>query len=309
MESGGVAPQDGAVVTGELLTENAGVELPKGVVGAVVGTLVLDTDLAGMVIMTPGSILDCDGHFIRGSTTQVGVSMADGATVRNCLISGFNTGVGLSASDGAMVDNVRVTNSRIGFYLVNGTANATITGSESDGNEIGFLFEPTVSNVHLEGNTAVRNWRSGFMMGHTNDSVLIGNTVTAGGSGFWITNSDRNQFLNNTVDGASEWFSIGVFEGSSHNLFQRNEVTGGGVAIAVNSRAADNAFEDNTLVTNTKGAHVEASAGNNNTFTGNQVTDNSHVGLWDDTPAAATKYNSNTCMRNKDADSVPDGLC
>ena len=147
------------------------------------------------------------------------------------------------------------------------------------------------------------------MMGHTDDSVLIGNTVTGGGSGFWITNSDRNQFLDNTISAASEWFSIGVFEGSSDNLFQGNEVTGGGVAIAVNSRAANNTFEDNILMTNTKGAHVEGNAGNNNTFTGNQVTDNSHVGLWDDTPAAASRYDSNTCIRNKDANSVPDGLC
>jgi parallel beta-helix repeat protein len=312
-ESGGeaseVAPADDIDAPGELLTESSGVDLPDGVVGVVVGTVALDIDLEGTVLMTPGATLNCGDHTIRGSSTRVGVAMANDATVRNCLISGFNTGVGLSATDGAVVENVEVTNSRIGFYLVNGTTNATITGSTSIGNEIGFLFEPSVSSVHIEANHAVRNWRSGFMMGHTDDSVLIGNTATAGGSGFWITNSNRNQFLDNTVHGATEWFSIGVFEGSSDNLFQGNEVNGGGVAIAVNSRAAGNTFQENLLVSNAKGAHVEANAGTGNTFIGNQVTDNSHVGLWDDTPAPGTRYDSNICSRNKDANSVPDGLC
>ena len=298
-----------AEAAGELLTESSGADLPDGVVGVVVGTVALDTDLEGTVLMTPGATLDCGGHTIRGSGTQAGVIMANDATARNCHISGFNTGVALTATDGALVENVEVTNSRVGFYLVNGTTNATITGSTAVGNEIGFLFEPSVSSVHIESNYAVRNWRSGFMMGHTDDSVLIGNTVTAGGSGFWITNSNRNQFLDNTVNSATEWFSIGVFEGSSDNLFQGNEVKGGGVAIAVNSRAADNTFQENLLFDNAKGAHVEASAGTGNTFSGNQVTDNSHVGLWDDTPAAVTRYDSNRCSGNKDANSVPDGLC
>lgn len=286
-----------------------GVDLPEGVAGLVVGVVTLDADVDGAVLMAPGAVLDCDGHAIRGNSSLVGVAMADDSTVRNCFVSGFNTGVGLSGTNGAVVENVEVTDSRIGFYLVNGTTNATITASNSTGNEIGFLFEPSVSSVRLEGNAAVRNWRSGFMMGYTHDSFLIGNTTTGGGSGFWITNSNRNQFVDNTVTGATEWFSIGVFDSSSDNLFEGNEVSGGGVAIAVNSRASNNEFVENFLHHNTKGAHVEAGAGSGNVFDGNRVTANSHVGLWDDTPSAATRYTSNDCSLNTDADSVPDGLC
>ncbi len=296
--------------SGELLTDVSDVsDGERGIAAVIVGVVTLESDLHGIVIVSPGATLDCDGHRILGDSPTVGVAMSNDATVRNCLISGFNTGVGLGETSGALVENVQVTNSRIGFYLVNGTTSATITDSEATGNEIGFLFEPSVSLVHLEGNAATRNWRSGFMIGSTRDSMFVNNTVTGGGSGFWITNSSGNSFINNTVTGATEWFSIGVFEGSSKNVFEENEVTGGGVGIAVNSRAANNTFVGNLLSANAKGAHVEASAFGGNTFSGNQVIDNSHVGLWDDTNAAATRYTSNTCLRNKDANSVPDGLC
>ncbi len=291
------------------VTASPGDGFPVGVAGVVVGSVTLDADVVGAVMMTPGSMLDCNGHSIRGESSQVGVAMADDSTVRNCFLSGFNTGIGLGGTDGAVVENVEVKNSRIGFYLVNGTTNATITTSSATGNEIGFLFERSVSSVRLEENEATRNWRSGFMMGYTDDSILSGNTATGGGSGFWITHSNRNQFVGNTVTGASEWFSIGVFESSTANLFENNEVTGGGVAVAVNSRAAHNEFVGNHLHHNAKGAHVEANSGPGNTFAGNRVEGNSHVGLWDDTTSAADRYTSNVCSLNADADSVPDGLC
>ena len=301
--SADAAPSSGFV------TPSPGDGLPMGVAGVVIGSVTLEADVVGAVMMTPGATLDCDGHSIRGETSQVGIAMADDSTVRNCFLSGFNTGVGLAGTDGAAVENVEVTNSRIGFYLVDRTTNATITASSATGNEIGFLFERSVSSVRLEENTATRNWRSGFMIGYTDDSILTGNTVTGGGSGFWITSSNRNQFVGNTVTGAGEWFSIGVFESSTANLFENNEVTGGGVAVAVNSRAAHNEFVGNHLHRNAKGAHVEANSGPGNTFTGNRVEGNSHVGLWDDTTSAADRYTSNVCSLNADADSVPDGLC
>jgi parallel beta-helix repeat protein len=292
-----------------LMTESPSGGLPEGVAGFAVGNVTLDADVVGAVVMTPGATLDCDGHSIRGDPSRVGVAMADNSTVRNCSVSGFNTGIGLSGTTGAVVENVEVTDSRIGFYLVSGTNNATITASNATGNEIGVLFETAVSSVVIEGNTANRNWRSGFMMDHTDDSFLIANTVTGGGSGFWITNSNRNQFVGNSVSGASEWFSIGVFESSSDNRFESNEVSGGGVAVAVNSRAANNEFVENYLHHNSKGAHVEASSGGRNTFDGNRVVANSHVGLWDDTASPASRYTSNTCSLNSDADSVPEDLC
>ncbi len=54
---------------------------------------------------------------------------------------------------------------------------------------------------------------------------------------------------------------------------------------------------------------MEASAGIGNSFGGNEVTSNNHVGLWDDTPSASSRYTENVCRLNADADSVPDGLC
>ena len=107
-----------------------------GVAGVVIGSVTLEADVVGAVMMTPGATLDCDGHSIRGETSQVGIAMADDSTVRNCFLSGFNTGVGLAGTDGAAVENVEVTNSRIGFYLVDRTTNATITASSATDTEL-----------------------------------------------------------------------------------------------------------------------------------------------------------------------------
>jgi len=275
----------------------------------VVGDATLDTAHFGAFMLAEGATLDCAGHQVLGGGDGAGILMADGAEVRNCLISGFNTGVALGGTTGAVVENTSVTDSRVGFYLVKGTSGATITGSTAKGNEIGFLFEASVRGVLLEGNVADGNWRSGFMIDSTSDSAFIRNTVTGGGSGFWITKSRGNEFTGNVISGASEWFSVGVFNWSSDNTFEDNEVSGGGVGIAVNSQAYDNVFVDNHLHGNSKGAHVEASAGSGNTFTGNRVEGQSHVGLWDDTSDPTDRYSSNTCNDNGDADSVPDGLC
>lgn len=332
-----VAPLDDTDATGELLTESAGVDLPEGVVGVVVGTVALDTDLEGTVLMTPGTTLDCGGHTVRGSGTQAGVIMANDATVRNCLISGFNTGVALTATDGALVENVEVTNSRIGFYLVNGTSNATITGSTSVGNEIGFLFEPSVSSVHIEANTAVRNWRSGFMIGFTTNSTFNNNEAIEGGSGFWITNSRSNTFLGNRVSGASEWFSFGLFESTSDNVVENNEVTRGGVAFALGSGAAENSLRANTATNASKGYDLSGGARNNelvenvsigahdgfwvgdnagrgNVLTGNYSEGSTNWGFVDLTTGSSgdfgtdSTYSNNVCVDNG-SDATPAQLC
>jgi hypothetical protein len=73
--------------------------------------------------------------------------------------------------------------------------------------------------------------------------------------------------------------------------------------------ASDNQFVENALHHNSEGAHTEAAAGGGNTFNRNLVYNNSHVGLWDDTTGALSRYNANEYSNNADANSVPDALC
>jgi hypothetical protein len=282
--------------------------LPEGVAGVVYGTVVLEDDVLGTVFVVENATLDCDGHVITGTGSRVGVVLADGATVRNCNVNGFNSGVGFNGVSRASAENVTVSGSRIGFYLLGGADESTIVGSTAKDNEIGFLFETGVTNAQLTGNEAVNNWRSGYMIDNATDSEFSENTAIGGGSGFWVIRSHRNTFVGNTVIGANDWFSIGLFESSSENVFIGNEVTEGNVAIALDVGAHSNHFENNVLTSNTKGTHVMSGSGSGNSFVGNTVSRNSHVGLWDDR-ANFNEYADNICSQNRDAASVPDGLC
>lgn len=123
--------------------------LPEGVAGAVYGTVILDGDVVGPVFVVERATLDCDGHVITGTGSGVGVILADGATVRNCNVSGFNSGVGFNGVIRATAENVTVTGSRIGFYLLGGAEASTIVESTARGSEIGFLFETGVTKAAL----------------------------------------------------------------------------------------------------------------------------------------------------------------
>lgn len=288
---------------------------PGIAVGVSGGRVVIEgLEVQGMdvgVLVAEDSELDCLGSTVHGvrSAAGVGISAKDGAKLGNCRVSGFNTAVGLGGSRDVVVTGVVATANRIGFYLVNGTSGTRISASTAADNEIGFLFERSVSDVAIEENTASNNSGSGFQVGHTTRGLFSSNVVRGGGSGFWLTNSDDNRFEGNTVSNASQWFSIGLERSSSGNSFIGNEVSGGGVGIAVFGGARNNEFVENFLHHNSKGAHTEAAAGGGNTFTANVVHDNSHVGLWDDTTAADERYTRNDCSNNGDADSVPDNLC
>jgi nitrous oxidase accessory protein NosD len=276
------------------------------------GVTIRDLTVTGVdigVIVEPDSTLDCSDSTISGSDPVVGVYAQDGATITSCRVSGFNTAIGLGGSRDVVVEGVHASGNRIGYYLVNGSTGVHISDSVAEGNEIGFLFEQSVSDVTIARNHALQNWGAAFQIGDTTNSLFAENTVEGGGSGFWLTQSHDNRFERNTVSDASQWFSIGLERFSSRNVFAANEVSGGGVGIAVFGGASDNQFVDNTLHHNTKGAHTEAVAGQGNTFIGNLVNDNSHVGLWDDTAGAPSRYKGNKCSSNADANSVPDGLC
>jgi nitrous oxidase accessory protein NosD len=275
------------------------------------GVVIEDLVVRGVdvgVVVEPEGTLDCGDSTISGSDPVVGIYPQDGAMITNCRVSGFNTAVGLGGSRDVVVEGVYASGNRIGFYLVNGSTGILISDSTAEDNEIGFLFERSVTNVTVERNHALQNSGAGFQIGHTTSSLFSDNDVEGGGSGFWLTQSHDNRFEGNTVSNASQWFSIGLERSSSRNLFVANEVSGGGVGIAVFGDASNNQFVENSLHHNTKGAHTEAGTGGN-TFSGNLVNDNSHVGLWDDTTGALSRYSANECSNNADANSVPDGLC
>lgn len=284
-------------------------DLPAGFGGFVLADHTLDADIDGTVGVAPGVALDCDGHTISGTGGGAGVILDDGSTVRNCTISGFNTAVAFGGSTGATAESIEATGNRIGFYLVAGTVGGTVRDCVARGNEIGYLFEPTVAEASIEENVALDNWGAGFQVGSTTDSRFIGNQVIGGGTGVWLTDSHRNEFRDNTVTGARQWFSIGLEQRSSENVFRGNEVSGGGVGIAVFGGAHDNEFIGNELHDNAKGAHTDSWAGTGNVFIDNVAHHNADGGLWDDGVDLSSRYRGNRCFDNGNVPSVPQGLC
>lgn len=278
--------------------------------GVALGSVALEEDMHGSIVVDDDAVLDCGGHRVVGNGgSGVGIVVGDRAVVRNCLVTGFGTGVGLGGSIDAVVESVTVTESRIGFYLVGGSSGVTIRDSVATGNQIGFLLEPDVEGSRIEDSRATYNSQAGFQIQGATDCVFVGNEVDGGGAGFWLQDSSDNEFRGNTVTRTRQWFAIGVFSRSSRNLFVENVVESTGVGIAVNGGSGENRFERNRLARNAKGSHVEATAGSGNVFVENTVVDNGHVGLWNDRSDWRGDYVANVCEGNADADSVPDGLC
>ena len=168
--------------------------------------------LTGDVSACPGSglrvlgsaVLDCAGHEISGSGEGEGILLdrAEGAEVRNCVVTGFRTGIRIRGGGANVVANSEVRGSeRYGIELAvatrdNRIAGVTVTGSGDEGihvgagaddNEIvdGVFADNGRENVYLlsvRGVSVVGNRISGarsaaIYMKHAVDTLVADNVI------------------------------------------------------------------------------------------------------------------------------------
>jgi len=217
----------------------------------------LDSDLTcsgnGLVIVTDGITLDCNGRSVTGSGFgggHFGIELVGrtGVTVKNCHVTAFGEGFFLQGSSGnTLKGNTANGNSR-GFHLISGSSSNTLEGNTANGNfDIGFVLSSESSGNTLKGNTANGNFDIGIHLKDAFGNTLEGNKANENSRGFHLIRSSGNTLAGNKGnDNSDVGFSL---EASENNLLERNTARGNGTVDARQINCVNNKFVDNNFGT------------------------------------------------------------
>mmetsp|Transcript_10374 Transcript_10374/g.21994 ORF Transcript_10374/g.21994 Transcript_10374/m.21994 type:complete len:473 (+) Transcript_10374:70-1488(+) len=139
----------------------------------------------GLTLDGPYAVLDCQHNTIF-SGDDFGIRLMNGATVRNCKVSGFDIGIQMLEGDN-LVENTKVIGSRIGITMKDGNnyvRHATIPGTTgNDGIQLDGNGCNTIENTSISG-----SGEDGIEILNTFTGNLVLNSVK-------ITGSDEDGFI------------------------------------------------------------------------------------------------------------------
>lgn len=214
--------------------------------------------------------------WVRGVSA---VNVSDGA-IRSVVATGNVDGIVTEDGDGGAVTNSTApSNSRAGV-VVAGAANATITGNELPGNTYGALADGT-TNATIADNEAGNNGVGLVVIGEVAPQLAENGTLPAGSGG---TVSSNNTLTGNALT-ASGTAGIALL-GSTGTLLEDNDVSnvsGTGTLRVPTSGLYLNGSSDTVVNTTTargvNGSGIVLRSGSNNTFGGNNVSENAADGF------------------------------
>jgi parallel beta-helix repeat protein len=271
-----------------------------GAASATSGTLVVETDTtltadhSGNIWIAADSVtLNCAGHSVDGSVTQIGIAAfaRTGVTIRNCNVRGFAHGISLSAVDGfSLIGNTTSGNEGAGISLSVAT-HGLLAGNVARENGWGIGLQ-YVRNVEIARNRATGNGHDGVKV-HTPwqgthystgirflDNVSWGN----GWAGFNLGElADGNTLAGNLAFSNK---GHGFVVGSSYNTLERN------IAIANGSTGFIAANRLNLLLP------PQAELAFGNVFRWNMAVANGIFDAVDFTPAGSNSWSSNVFVKS-----------
>ena len=225
------------------------------------GTVVLDTDLACstnvVLTVTNGTILDLNGHTLRGNRVGTGVILdGAGSGLKNGTIWRNAVSVVLKGTGGHLVRNVTIHGGDVAI------------DSRSDGNVIENCKADTLrgSAFDIGGN---KNWLinnivngangDGFIIYGGNTCLLWNKASGADGGGFHVFSSN-NKLLRNIADANSQLSESGILVDGGNNWLIRNRArrnTLSGITVEgrnnrmIRNRAKDSTYSFDLVDTNT----------------------------------------------------------
>jgi nitrous oxidase accessory protein len=240
---------------------------------------------AGSVVLIRAAGVTIEGFDIDGrgggdlGRDSSGIHVAaPGATIRDCTIVDSLFGVYLRDAPGSVVERTRITGIReksagekgSGIHVWN-TDGFVLTGNEIQDVRDGLYIQSSPHGV-VRRNTA-RNLRYGLHYMYSDDNLFEDNVFENGAAGTTLMYSRRitfrhNRFLHNRGfasvgllfkncdDVVAEYNLVadnarGIFlEGSTHNLFRGNLVTGSDIAIVLYDSTTDTRFTGNSFIGN-----------------------------------------------------------
>ncbi|MGB4967319.1 MAG: NosD domain-containing protein, partial [Candidatus Saccharimonadales bacterium] len=230
--------------------------------GIVIQSLKLDGNRANQ---TSGTM---NGIYLNGAGSGTGASAVLGNKVANIVASNWsNVGIYLNASsNNILTSNTTQNNSNRGIYLNASSNNNTLTSNLSIGNAgYGFNINSSSNNT-LTGNTSQGNGGSNFYINAAsaaaNGNTFTGNTSQGGSSnGFYVSGNMTYAVNNNTFAG---------------NSVQNNLLPGFSFEMSHYNTIGSNKLSDNGGSVNNNALYFVDS--DNNTVTGNSVTDSTATG-------------------------------
>jgi len=222
-------------------------------------TLVKDLDQT-IEIDSDGIILDGAGFKITCSQGSSGIFLTNRSdvTIKNITIDGFSSGILLVQSKNNRLTGNTVSNNSQGIYLFDKSDDNAVTDNYADNNDSGIYLDGSVNNK-LNGNSASGNFRGIYLNNGANDNTVAENTATENTVGISLRHASNNVVMNNTAS-SNESFGIHL-NGSSDNTLSGNMADATGYGIYLISDSPSKKYSDQ------------------NTITGNRISNNSDYGL------------------------------
>ncbi|HTE21846.1 MAG TPA: NosD domain-containing protein [Candidatus Limnocylindria bacterium] len=253
--------------------------------GTATGVVVRDMRLDGRKdINTSGLQV---GVYFQNMGDGTGSSALPGGKIIGLWISDFRSeGIFLFQSEnGTLSDNVMHDNA-VGMIVHRSSSNNTITGNTAQGNgSFGFYLQRDALNNTFAGNNAQGNGDDGFNV-HDNSSnnTFTGNTSQGNTGDGFETRDDNpsvgNTFTGNTMQGNAQ-YGINIFGSNTNNasmVVTGNSIKDNAVGGINIFNSHDNLISDNKIHANggtTTNNGIRTASADNNTITGNSITDTS----------------------------------
>jgi parallel beta-helix repeat protein len=232
----------------------------------------------GLVINAADITLDCDFYSLVGTGANTGVTVNyDGASIKNCNISGYDYGMRLENVGGATITNNNITGITTTGILLSNSGNNVISGKEISGcGDVGIKL--------TDGSTG--NTITGvYMHDDTNGAVRI-------------TDSDSNTLDANNLDHNCGVVNQIYMDSSASVTIKNNNITDGtGAGIIADSCDSLTLSNNNVSYNNNAGVDLRASA--SPSITGNTFSWNGGTGLYFNAVTSAG-VTSNAFLQNSD---------
>ena len=173
-------------------------------------SVVLEADIVGcaddgLIIGADGITLDCAGHSISGSESDVGILLEgrNNVVIKNCDVSDFNRGIRVEGGTGNILTNNDVhDNGRQGIYVPlaeGGEESITLVGNRiHDNKNSGLSVSGGIGNV-FKNNRIYSNRYDGFFLENSQDNRVEGNVIC----GNFLAGADYFDFYCDNLDGTT----------------------------------------------------------------------------------------------------------
>ena len=245
-----------------------------------------------LTVGTNDITIDCGDNSIYGNgISGIGIySMADGLTVRNCLIEDFGeAGIHLYQSKNNLIELNTFNNngvsdaSGIGLF---GVTDSEILNNYFYYNDVGVYLGDSSNGNTIQGNTIMFSDYDGIAIGYSDSNTIKNNTIANNSDdGIFVTTSDGNEILDNDIhDNSGDGIEVYTPSKGSNHVIEWNEINYNmGYGILMNGEdnvtIRDNNFTGNYL-DSVYGVSTEAKVYNCN-FEGNGW-DNGNYAIYDD---------------------------